>query len=181
MNSEDRILVENCLNNDRRAQKQLVNQYGPAMYAIISRYQTKTDEAEDILQQVFILVFQNLPKFRFDCTIGAWIKKITLHTIFKKHKIKWNNAVDHHDQTTFPESSWAPEIESTIEYNVLLETIHKLPPMYKEIFFLYTIDGFTHQEIASLLDISSTASRSRLFRAKELLQEMVSGLYQMHL
>lgn len=83
---DEKILVEDCLNNSRAAQKALYDAYAGAMYSIVKRYVVNVDEANDILQDSFISVFKYLATYKFEAPLGSWIKRVVINTVFRNKK-----------------------------------------------------------------------------------------------
>lgn len=129
--------------------------------------------AEDILQEAFVDVFRNLKTFKGDSTIGAWIKRIVVNNCIS-HLRKRKMYID-----DLEEASFVVDVEEEVEYPHLevqriKAAIRKLPQGYKVIFSLYAIEGYDHEEIASILDVSVSTSKSQYHRAKKKIRELIS-------
>ena len=174
----DHELVKLCLNDDKKAQRRLVDQYGPPIFGYIKYYLKDSYEAQDILQDVFISAFKNLPNFKGESSLFQWLKIIAKHKIYHHIKTKWKSNVDMIEPNSFPDSSFDETILSTINKNEILDEVAKLPEINKVVFLMTVVEGYKHQEIAAILDISEEASRSRLFKAKKMLQESLKIFHQ---
>ena len=171
-----RELVRRCKRGDRQAQNQLYRLYSKAMYNICLRMTGNEMDAEDLLQMSFVDVFMKIDTFRFDSTIGAWIKRIMINNCInhiKRKKIlfeSWNDQLnevaDEVDQTNGEPDQW--------EVNRVRKAIDQLPDGYRVVFTLYTLEGYDHQEIADILDITEATSKSQYSRAKKKLRSMIS-------
>lgn len=171
---DEKTLVRLSLAGDRRAQFGLYERYVRAMYHTVIRMVPRTADAEDIVQESFSRVFEYLPTFKGDSTIGAWIKSVvirtTLNFIRKNSRIQWVDI----EETGI--GKWQEEEEPTPMYS--METVHhavkRLPEGCREIFCLYLLEGLQHKEIAEELGITESTSKSQYRRAKHLLKEILT-------
>lgn len=167
-------LIDACLRNDRNAQRKLYNAYAGRMLVVCMRYVQNQAEAEDILQEGFMKVFQNLDKFRAESTLGSWIKRIVINTAInqirsQKHFHKMDDVQEYENQVTDNQSG----IEG-IHFQELIEMIQKLPKGCRTVFNLFAIEGYKHHEIAQMLNITEGTSKSQYSRAKTILQGILS-------
>lgn len=164
-------LLEGCLQNDRKAQKKLYYKYCNAMYSIAFRILKDEDEASDALQEAFIQVFKDLKTFRKESTIGAWIKTIVIRTALRR--LKKNVFTQEIDERTMNMPSQS-SCSLTSEY--IEKTILSLPTGYRTVFLLIEVEGYTHKEVAEMLNISEGTSKSQLFYAKRHLRSLLKDL-----
>ena len=169
----DNDLIEGCIKGDRKMQRELYNRFAPKMYGVCLRYAANAEEAEDILQEGFIMVFKKISSFRGEGSFEGWIRRIIVHTcinILKKNK-KFNESVDliHANSLHMREDA----IPSIIQAKQVIECIRLLPIGYRTVLNLYAIEGFSHREIGTMLDIEESTSRSQYTRAKAMLEEML--------
>jgi len=166
---------EGCLKNDRKQQELLYKTLAPRMLAVCMRYAHDRDEAQDILQEGFIKMFNNVHKYRGEGNLEGWIRRIMVHCAISRYrKQKPMILVDE-----FPESSSAFSNGYNahgLEVKDLLKMIQKLPQTYRSVFNLYAIEGYSHQEIGSRLGMTELLSRTTLHRARTLLKDMVNKL-----
>jgi len=153
-----------------RAQRQLYDAFAPKMYALCLRYSSGRLEAEDMLQEGFIKVFQNIHLFRNEGSLEGWMRRIFVTTVIEniRKRTFWqkleSSAIDREPETEL----------SGFEYlslKDLLKMIQGLSDGYRTVFNLYVIEGYGHAEIAKLLNISEGTSKSQLSRAKQILQK----------
>lgn len=165
-------LVSQCLRGDRKAQKQLYTTYAQVMYNTIYRYLYHHQDTEDILQTVFIKVFKNLHSFNPDKgNLKTWIRKIHIHTVIdflRKNQIP-TIELDSNIYSTPKEKDTFGSFD--IEY--IIACIQELDKTERAIFNLHEIDGYTHVEIAKLLNINVNTCRVYLSRARKTLQQLV--------
>jgi RNA polymerase sigma factor (sigma-70 family) len=167
-------LIKSCLRNDRRAQRELYDRFAPAMYAICVRYTRKPENARDVLQDGFIKVFSGLKNFRSDGSFEGWMKRIFIHTAINHyHKLK-SEATHITPESDYidPKDQSANALDKLSEKE-LLQLIAALPDGYRMVFNLFVIEGYSHDEIAELLNIKSSTSRSQLVKARMLLQQRI--------
>lgn len=162
-------LIDKCKKGDRASQKALYDRYCKKMMVVCLRYSKSTPEAEDILQEGFVKVFQGLEGFRQDAKLETWMTRIMVNTALNHHrkKLYLYPMVD-------VESIDLPETEisiSSIHFTQLLEMIQSLPQGCQMVFNLFAIEGYSHKEIAELIGISEGTSKSQYARARSLLQE----------
>ena len=143
------------------------------MYGICLRYATNRMEAEDILQEGFIKIFQNLANLHSREVFDSWIYKIMVNTAinYYKKQLKFQNEVSLIIETsdaTIPEDAL-----SKLSYNELLRILQGLPTGYRTVFNMHVIDGFNHREIGEMLGISENTSKSQLWRAKASLRKIL--------
>jgi RNA polymerase sigma factor (sigma-70 family) len=168
MLSEDE-LIEGCRKGNRASQKALYDRYCKKMMVVCLRYSKSSPEAEDILQEGFVKVFQGLGGFRQDSKLETWMTRIMVNTALNHHrkKLYLYPMVD-------VENIDLPETEvslSGLHFTQLLELIQQLPQGCQVVFNLFAIEGYGHKEIAELLGISEGTSKSQYARARSLLQE----------
>ena len=162
-------LITGCLLHDRIAQRLLYDRYKNAMYTLAYRITGDYDDANDVLQDAFLEVFRHLDQFRGDASLGAWIKQIVVRKSTKKKRVViWQNA----DEETGESIDWA-EIDINVAH--LQMAILTLPDGFRTIFVLAEIEGYTHREIAGILNISEGTSKSQLFHAKRKLRSMLTS------
>ena len=168
-------LIALCLRGDRQAQHTLYRRSCDAMYNVCYRMLGNEPEAEDILQESFIDIFHRLDSFRGESSLGAWIKRIVVNhclNAFKKRKLKFEEMT--------AQASEIPQEEKVddegIDYEVarVKQAIMKLPDGYRQVLTLYLIEGYDHAEIATILGIQETGSKSQYSRAKAKLRDILN-------
>ncbi|MEM6360536.1 MAG: RNA polymerase sigma factor [Bacteroidota bacterium] len=171
MTSEN-SLISGCKNGDRKSQRQLYDQYASKMMMVCLRYSKSDQEAEDILQESFIKVFDKIKGFKEESRLIYWIKRIVINTALNHGRKKLYmfpmvdiNEVERQDNDNISISS--------LQLQELLKMIHELPSGCQIIFNLYAIEGYNHNEIADMLEISVGTSKSQYARARYLLREMI--------
>ncbi len=171
----EKELIKGCLREDRQYQQELFQRYAGKMLAICQRYTRHQMEAEDILQDAFIKIFDNLGKFEFKGSLEGWVRRIVINTALKNYSKKsfQQEQIGIDNQPDLP---LEPSIYKHLEEEELLQLIAKLPDGYRLVFNLYAIEGYSHKEIADILDIQESTSRSQLVKARKMLQGMIIDL-----
>jgi RNA polymerase sigma factor (sigma-70 family) len=164
--------LEGCRLNDRKAQEMLYRSLSSKMMGVCLRYASSQFEAEEILQIGFIKVFKNINQFAEKGSFEGWIRRIMINTAIEqsRKRIIFQD-IDEIEENTVLNSQWF-EIDS-LEVRDLLKMVQELALGYRLVFNMYVIEGFSHKEIALALDISESASKSQLFRARVRLQEKI--------
>ena len=174
-NNIHRDLVEDCKLGKRQAQFELYRLYSRAMYNICLRMVKNELDAEDLLQNSFVDVFTKLGTFRFQSSVGAWIKRIVVNNcinFLKKRKLQieeLNDQIAEHPVTNESNDRSPLTVES------VNQALYKLPDGYRVVFSLYCLEGYDHKEIAEILEISEATSKSQYSRAKKKLRELMSN------
>jgi RNA polymerase sigma-70 factor (ECF subfamily) len=173
------LLVEQCRAQNPRAQTALYSQYCEGMFIVASRYLKDTAEAEDAMQVAFIKAFKKIAQFKGDVSFGAWLKRIVINTCLDTLKKKKIHFEEINEQTLSIEQqedqSWS--VDNHITKQLIEEAIEKLSPNYKSVVQLFLFEGYDHQEIAQVLDITQSASRTKLHRGKIQLQQHLKQLH----
>lgn len=170
-------IVTGCCRGDRQSQNTLYKQFSPKMMIVCLRYARNREEAEEILQEGFLLVFSKINQFRNKGSIEGWIRKIMVNAALQKIRSRSVlTKVISIDNVTIEDSAAIPT--DTIGAKELIKLIQELPTMYKTVFNLYVFEGMKHKEIAELLGISEGTSKSNLSDARSLLQHAVNRLHR---
>ncbi len=172
-------IIKGCLANDKFAQETLYRKYAPKMFGVCLRYAPNRDVAHDIFQEGFIKVFQSLGQFRAQAALGSWMHRVFVSTAINyiQRKLKLQFEVSLNDKI-FEQGEEISESEKDhwlnhISTKEALEMVQKLPEKYRLIINLYAIEKMKHEEIGKTLNITESASRSQLTRARKLLSEML--------
>lgn len=175
--SSDQELLEKCRQNDSRAQFELYEKYGARMKGLCRRYAQKEEDAEDIFQDAFVRIFQNLHTVNTSETMVYWMKKIFVNTAINHyHKnLKLQNNVSE-DVLLFEGNNDNQLILSSLSNEELLNVVKQLPDGFRVVFNMYAIDGFQHSEIAAHLGISENTSKSQYSRAREWLRKRLKEI-----
>ena len=183
MVSDDQIIYE-CRKGKRRAYSQLYQKYAPVLLGICIRYTHKREEAEDVLQEGFIKVFQKINTFEGKGSFEGWLKRIMVNTAInyyksnKKYQLQEEYDVNNVNHTKSNQPDEIVELDGPINQEVLIGMINDLPVGYRLVFNMYVFDGMTHKEIALDLNVSEGTSKSQLSKARRHLKAKVEELQQ---
>lgn len=173
-------LIQDCLAGNPKAQFEIYSKYAKAMLNTCFRIVGKQDEAEDVLQEAFLVAFRKLDKFRGESTFGAWLKRIVINAALnhlKKKKLDFVSMDDKHLDTDLDsiEDGEQNDINfDDVQLEKVRSAIQNLPKGFQMILTLYLIEGYDHVEIAEILDISVSTSKSQYSRAKKKLRTLIS-------
>ena len=173
--SYEKELVSRLLRGDAKAQYTLYSKYVDAMYHTVIRIVNDPTDAQDVVQECFIRVFQKIDTFRGDATLGAWIKRIAIHSAFNLMRKRQRNM----EYATDEIERFDIEFETNDEqYGFKPEHIHHaikdLPSGCRAVLSLYALEGYSHKEIAGILDITESTSKTQYRRAKGLLKNTLT-------
>ena len=173
--STHRDIVEKCKRGNRRAQFELYRLYSRAMFSICLRMLQQEQEAEDLLQESFVDVFTKLHTFKFQSSIGAWIKRIVVNNCInhiKRRRLLFEGLNERHIGIEAEEEN-ETENPFPLEVEAVKQAINGLPDGYRIVFTLYLLEGYDHKEIAEILEITEATSKSQYSRAKKKLRQML--------
>jgi RNA polymerase sigma-70 factor (ECF subfamily) len=167
-------LIERCRGGDQQAHYRLYTLYARAMFNVAFRIVGNDVEAEDVLQEAFINAFRNLDNYRGEATFGAWLKRIVINkaiNVLKQRKAElWPEDEELEIAEAAPDEEYLPEL--TVDR--VREAIEQLPDGYRSVVSLYLVEGYDHQEIAGILGITESTSKSQLNRAKLRLRQSLA-------
>ncbi len=167
-------LIEGCIKGERKSQKALYDHFSPKMFSICLRYSKSQMDAEDILQEGFVKLYNNLYRFRGDGSFDGWVRRIFVNTAIEYIRRKNLN-------TTIGEGLENSVVDK--QHNALdnlytkdiINSSMTLSTGYRTVFNLYAVEGYSHKEIATRLGITESTSKSQFSRAKALLRNMIQN------
>lgn len=168
--------LEACARNERWAQKHLYEEHYPKMMGVCLRYANNEQDALDIVQEGFIKVFRNISKYQAGTTLSAWIRRIMVNTAIDYYRKNIRRRTEDLDTAYELKSADADAISQCTEKEIL-EAVQQLTPAYRAVFNLYVIEGYSHREIADMLGITESTSRSNLVKSRIKLKEIINQKY----
>ena len=166
-------LIEKSKLGNRKMQYKLYSLYVDAMFNVSIRIVKIKEDAEDVVQDSFVDAFKNLESFKYESTFGSWLKRIVINKSINYLKVKRIPLVAIEDQ-----EYWIPEAEEIkpeqLDVSKIKNAIQKLPNGYQTIINLYLIEGYDHNEIGEILEISVSTSKSQYHRAKKKLIQLIN-------
>ena len=173
-------LVERCRLHDRVAQAEIYRRYSKAMFNAALRIVDDYAEAEDVLQESFVSAFKELGSYKGDSSFGAWLKRIVVNksiNCLRQRRLLLVPLGEQHHETPAETASHSADDEAETHYraDVLRRCIQELPTGYRVVLTLYLLEGYDHLEIAGILGISESTSKSQYSRARVRLRELAAG------
>ncbi len=176
----DEAIIEGCIACKRSSQNLLYKKYGSTMFGVCMRYARSRVEAEDILQEGFLKVFDNIASFRGEGSFEGWIKRIMInHSLNHRRKNIRSPYLENIEEINELDITQEGEEEKefvTIPTDTMLEMIRKMPEGYKTVFNLYVFEDFSHKEIAGMLGITESTSKTQLLKARRNLRNQLELL-----
>lgn len=169
MNEEE--LIAGCVKEKRDAQEALYKNYAAKMLGVCHLYAKDSLEAEDMLQEGFIKVFDHIKSFKGQGSFAGWIRRIMVNVAL--NKIRSTSKIIKFDEELPDDFSQDISQTSQLAYKDIVKAIQKLPEGYRLVFNLFVIEGYAHAEIASQLNITEGTSRSQLNKARKCLQQFI--------
>lgn len=169
-------LVKACQRNDRQAQNALYNLYKGRLMGVCRRYTRTLAEAEDIFQEAFIKIFQNINTLQNPESVNYWVKSTVIRTAidyYRQHRHE-NEQVNYEE--ILEEWQTRPAVYDRLTQEEVLKVINEMPNGYRLVANMFYIDGYTHQEIAQMLHIAEGTSKSQLARARDILKRKLKAM-----
>lgn len=163
-------LIENCKKQNTKAQGELYKLFSSKLFAICLKYSRNRSEAEDNLQDAFLKIFDKIGQYKNKGSFEGWIKRITVNTVLQRYRTE--KVFELINENTIEDSKVEIE-EDAISIDYLLEIIQELPDRYRLVFNLYVLDGYSHRDIANMLEINIGTSKSNLARARQILRQTI--------
>ena len=165
-------IIERCQKNDRKAQELLYRRYSNVLFSICLRYSGNYENAQDVFQEGFILIFKKITQYSFSGSFEGWIKRVMVNLNLEKHRQKeiWLTEIEE-NMPLIDEEDNDPNDFQNVNYQDLIKYVQNLPTQYRQVFNLYVFEEYTHNEIAESLKISPGTSKSNLSRAREILRK----------
>lgn len=170
---QEKELIQRCNANDRRAQRLLYDRFAPLLMSICRRY-VGSNQAEDVLQDSFVRIFTYLVQYRNEGSFEGWVRRVCVNTCIR-HLEKAKRLQVDYKSDDMPEYATESNVVDQMSADELLGLIDRLPDGYKTVFNLSIIEGYPHKEIAEMLGIEESSSRSQLTKARKYLQRNLSN------
>ncbi len=170
---EERDFIQACVARERWAQRKLYEDYYGVLMGVCLRYANDRNDAQDILHDGFIKIYRNIARYQPGTSIVAWMRRIMVNTAIDYYRKQTRRRTEDIDQA-FDIQTSMPNAVSQIGAKEIMECIQKLSPAYRAVFNLYVIEGYAHKEIADILGITESTSRSNLVKARIKLKAMLT-------
>jgi RNA polymerase sigma factor (sigma-70 family) len=166
-------LIARCREGDEKAFHSVYKLYSKAMYNVSYRITGREEDAEDVLQESFISAFRNLNHYRGDSTFGSWLKRIVVNRSINVIRMRKMESLPEDENVDVPEEEPTEIYREELTVEKVRISIMSLPDGYRSVLSLYLLEGYDHQEIAEILGITESTSKSQLNRAKAKLREQL--------
>ncbi len=165
-------LIENCKINDTQAQSELYKLFSSKLFSICLKYSRNYTEAEDNLQDAFLTIYKKIEQYKHKGSFEGWLKRVTVNTVLQRYRQEKVFEIISEDVVEDVEIEIDDE---SISLDYLLQIIQELPDRYRLVFNLYVLDGYSHNDIANMLDINIGTSKSNLARARQILMKTIEN------
>lgn len=173
LHHQEKDFIEACIAKERWAQKQLYEENYTLLLGVCHRYSSNQDDALDILHEGFIKILTNIHKYQPGTSLVAWMRRIMINTAIDYYRMQTRRRTDD-IETAFEVQSNEPDALSKLTVQEIINCIQQLSPAYRSVFNLYVVEGFSHKEIAEMLYITESTSRSNLVKARSKLKDLLS-------
>lgn len=163
-------LIQKCNKNDTKAQAELYQLFAGKLFSVCLKYCKNYAEAEDNLQDAFVTIFNKISQYKHKGSFEGWLKRITINTALQRYR---NQGVFEIIDDTNIEDVEVTVEDDDVTLEFLLQIIQELPDRYRLVFNLYVLDGYSHKNIADMLDITIGTSKSNLARARKILKDKI--------
>ena len=163
-------LIDGCKEGNTKSQEQIYRLLAPKLFAVCLKYSKSYEEAQDNLQDGFLLIFEKIGQFNYKGSFEGWAKRVIINYILQQYRKQ--NLIEIVSEN-YPEEVEVEIEEDSISIDFLTRIIQELPDRYRLVFNLYVLDGYSHKEIAEMLEINIGTSKSNLARAKAILREKI--------
>jgi len=171
-------LVNECRRGSRKAQFRLYELYSKAMFNTAYRLTGNREEAEDMLQEAFTDCFRNIGSYRTESTFGAWLKTIVINRCISRLRKRETELVYIEDYSRHEVREEEPPEATWPDQAVIARAVERLPDGYRVVLSLYLLEGYDHTEIATILGISESTSKTQYSRAKDKLKKILSSMHR---
>ncbi len=164
-------IINDCKNNNIKAQEQLYRLFSGKLFGVCLKYSSNYAEAEDNMQDGFLIIFNKISQFNFKGSFEGWAKRIMINNALQKYRnVRFLEIVNQ----DIPEEEIELDIDDDdVSLDYLMKIIQELPDRYRLVFNLYVLDGYSHKEIAAMLEITTGTTKSNLARARMILKEKI--------
>lgn len=172
--ASEKEIIKGCIKGEKKYQKLLFDQYAPVLLTVCMRYSHDKANAEDILQEGFIKIFDNLKRFRSEGSLEGWMKRIMVNTALNHYRANLKH-IYHKDVDDYAEViAGNSKIRADLYAKDILAVVQQLPPGYRTVFNMFDIEGYSHKEIAEKLGVSENTSKTQLLKARKLLRKLLA-------
>lgn len=166
-------LIQKCKKNDTKAQSDIYKLFSSKLFALCLKYSRSHVEAEDNLQDAFITIFEKISQYKYKGSFEGWLKRIVINTALQRYRGK--GVFNIVNENNIEDTTIEIEDADDIDIDFLLLSIQELPDRYRIVFNLYALDGYSHKEVAKMLNITTGTTKSNLARARMILKNRIEN------
>lgn len=174
---EEEKVINSCINGEEWAMRLIYEEFYPTMLPICMRYANNDDDARDIVHEGFIKVFKNLSSYRVGTSLQAWIKRIMVNASIDHYRRESRKRTTDLD-VAYDLRSCDEDALGRLNVEEIIKALQQLSPIYRSVFNLYVVEGYSHKEVSEILGISESTSRSNLVKARIKLRAILSALIE---
>lgn len=175
--SEFAALLKACITGNNRAQRSLFQLYFSYAKSICLRYCSSYEEAEEVLNESFLKIFQNLQKYDLNLPFKAWIRTIIVNTAISYYRKNGKHLKDRITLEDAPVPGYDNQVVENLTGEEIIGLVQLIKPVYRSVFMLHAVEGYNHREIAEMLEINEATVRSHYLRARARLQNLIKQYY----
>jgi RNA polymerase sigma-70 factor (ECF subfamily) len=172
LEKRERDFIDACIAKERWAQKQLYEENYTLLMGVCLRYSSNREDAHDILHEGFIKILNHIHKYQPGTSLIAWMRRIIVNTAIDYYRMQSRRRTEDLE-TAYSVQTNDPDALSKLTVQEIISCIQQLSPAYRSVFNLYVVDGFSHREIAEMLNITESTSRSNLVKARSKLRDLL--------
>ncbi|KGO87485.1 RNA polymerase sigma factor [Flavobacterium suncheonense] len=170
-------IIQGCQKKDVVAQEQLYRLLAPKLFGVCLKYSRNQTEAEDNLQDGFLLIFDKIHQFQFKGSFEGWAKRVVINNVLQKYRTEGVFEIVHEN---IPDTPTVEVDDEAVSMEYLVSIIQQLPDRYRLVFNLYVVDDYSHKEISEMLNITIGTSKSNLARARMILKDKIESQQTNH-
>lgn len=176
--SNEKLLVEECVRGNKLAQKVMYEMYYKIMLGVCFKYADDAMEAEDLMHEGFMKIFRKLDKFHFQAKLKTWMSRVMINNVLDNHRKRYKKSMQFLEDTSVELIDEQPPFKEEeidgISCTQIIDLMKELPPGYRAVIMLHSVEGYKHSEISQELNITESSSRSQLLRARKLFRKILS-------
>lgn len=173
---EDDLLVNECAKGNSKAQRALFDKFAPKMMAVCLRYIKNNQEAEDVLQDSFVKVFQKIAEFKMEGSLEGWVRRIVVNTALDSIRRNKKLLDDMQVEEVQYKVPFTDHQFDSMQVELLMKLISEMPDGYRVVFNMFAIEGYSHKEIAETLGVTENTSKSQYSRARAFLRTQLEKI-----
>lgn len=173
---DDALLVKECAKGNSKAQRALFDKFAPKMMAVCLRYVRNQQEAEDVIQDAFVKIFQKIVEFKMEGSLEGWVRRIVVNTALDSIRRNKKLLDDMQVEEVQYKVSFTDHQFDAMHVDVLMKLINEMPDGYRVVFNMFAIEGYSHKEIADTLGVTENTSKSQFSRARAFLRAQLEKL-----